>query len=331
MILAADIGATKVELALIDPERGPREPIADERFATADYPTFEDMAERFIGGRGPEVDLGVLAVAAPVVDQRARMLNAPWTVEASRAAEALELRRCVLLNDLQATARGCVDLTERDVETLAAGDPEPEGVVGVIAPGTGLGQSFVTTAHGRAHVHATEAGHADFSPVTDEQIELLRWLLRQRDHVSVERVCSGVGAPNIYRWLRDSKRIEGLPDTNESVANADDPTPIIFDRALRDQNPCPLCRDVLRIFVEILAAEAGNLFLRTMATGGIYIAGGIPPRILPHLRDPSFLEIMRRKGRHADLVARAPVRVVLEPKVALYGAARSALDILESD
>jgi glucokinase len=329
VILAADIGGTKVELALIDPARDPREHIDRQRFATADAPRFEDLAARFIADRAPDVDLAVIAVAGPVVDQRAEMINAPWTVDAARVAESLALRRCILLNDLQATARGCIDLRDDEVDTLAEGDPEPAAVVGVIAPGTGLGSSFVTFSGARPNVHATEAGHADFAPTTPEQIELLSWLLKRHDHVSVERVCSGVGAPNIYNWLAETSRVDAAPDTPDAIRSADDPTPVIFQRALRD-DACPRCAATLRIFTEILAAEAGNLLLRTMATGGLYLAGGIPPRIIDRLRDPTFLEIMRRKGRHRGLIERAPVRVCLEPRVALHGAARIGLDLLDT-
>jgi glucokinase len=271
-------------------------------------------------------------VAGPVVAGEARITNLPWVMHEEQLRKALHLRSVSLLNDLEAIAYAVPALQPDDLHTLNAGQPEPHGTLGVIAPGTGLGEAFLTwqTTHYRAH--PSEGGHADFAPTTRSELDLLRYLLDRLDHVSYERVCSGKGLPNIYGFLKDSGFAPEPSWLAAQLAAADDPTPIIVnvavDAAARPagQPPCTLCEATVDMFVSILGAQAGNLALTMMATGGIFVGGGIPPRILAALEQPRFMEAFRHKGRFVDLLNRVPVHVILNPRAALLGAAYHCLE-----
>jgi len=195
----------------------------------------------------------------------------------------------------------------------------------VIAPGTGLGEAFLASNGERYRAHPSEGGHASFAPNDDLQIELLRYLQKRIGHVSCERVCSGLGLPNIYAFLKDSGYAEEPDWLAAKLASAADPTPVIVTTALDAERSCELCLATLRTFVSILGAEASNLALKVLATGGVYIGGGIPPRILPVLQEPYFMRAFLNKGRFTDIVERMPVHVILNPKAALLGAASYGL------
>jgi glucokinase len=218
-------------------------------------------------------------------------------------------------------------LEAADLHTLNEGQPAPGGVIAVIAPGTGLGEAFLTWDGSRYRAHASEGGHTDFAPTNALEAGLLRYLLGRFEHVSYERVCSGRGLPNIYAYLKDSGYAEEPPWLAEQLASVEDPNPIIVNAALYGERPCELCVAMLNTFVSILGTEAGNLALKVLATGGVYLGGGIPPRILPALEQEEFIEAFRRKGRMSDLLARVPVHVILNPKVALLGAACHGLEL----
>jgi glucokinase len=195
----------------------------------------------------------------------------------------------------------------------------------VVAPGTGLGEAYLIREGAGYRAYPSEGGHADFAPTDTQQAELLRYLLKRFEHVSYERVCSGLGLPNIYACLKDSEDA-GQPDPLcERLAAGDDPTPVIVAAALDAERPCARCRAALNIFAAILGAEAGNLALKVMAVGGVFLGGGIPPRILPVLQSGSFMEAFRRKGRMSRLMDAIPVHVILNPKAALLGAACRAM------
>jgi glucokinase len=197
----------------------------------------------------------------------------------------------------------------------------------VIAPGTGLGQAFLTWDGGRYYAHPSEGGHTDFAPSDDTEIALLRYLMRRFDHVSYEWVCSGMGIPNIYNFFKDSGYVPEPDWLAAELAAADDPTPVIVNRALERPQEAPLCKATLDLFVSVLGAEAGNLALKVLATGGVYLGGGIPPRILPALQDGRFMRAFLRKGRFGRLLERVPVHVILNPKSALMGAAVFGLEM----
>ena len=327
MLLAGDIGGTKTNLAVFSPEDGPRAPLAETTFPSADYPSLEALVREFLAQVSLPVERASFGVAGPVVASRATITNLPWVMEEAQLQEALNLSSVRLLNDLAAIAHAVPFLEPADLHTLNVGQPTLGGAIAVIAPGTGLGEAFLTWDGTRYRAHASEGGHADFAPTNPFEVELLRYLQDRFEHVSYERVCSGRGLPNVYAYLKDSGYADEPAWLTEQLAVADDPTPGIVNAALGDERPCELCVATLNAFVSILGAEAGNLALKVLATGGVYLGGGIPPRILPALEQERFMEALRRKGRMSDLLARVPVHVILNPKVALLGAACHGLEL----
>ena len=326
MLLVGDVGATKTDLAIVSPEEGARDPLAESTFRSGQYEDLEAIVAEFLNEAALRVDRASIGLAAPVVDGRAKFTNLPWCVTVKRLQETFELSAVWLLNDLEAIANGVLYLKSDELHTLNEGEPEAGGTIGVIAPGTGLGEAFLTWDAGRYRAHASEGSHVDFAPADSFQLGLLRAMWNRFDHVSVERICSGLGLPNIYAALRDEGIAAESAWVADQLAAADDPTPVIVNAALDPKRACTLCRRTLDVFVRILGAEAGNLALKLFATGGVYLAGGIPPRILPVLQEGSFLEAFRSKGRYAELLAQMPVHVVLYPKVALLGAAQYGLE-----
>jgi glucokinase len=272
------------------------------------------------------VDRASFGVSGPVVDGQAEITNLPWVLDEMQLAEALGLSSVRLLNDLDAIAHAVPLLKSDDLHTLNVGQPVSGGAIAVIAPGTGLGEAFLVWDGSRYRAQASEGGHADFAPTNLLEIGLLRYLLQRFEHVSYERVCSGRGIPHIYAYLKDSGYAEEPTWLAEQLATADDPTPIIAKAALDEARPCELCVATLNTFVSVMGAEAGNLALKVVATGGVYLGGGIPPRILPALEKKPFMEAFQRKGRLSDLMAEIPVHVILDPKVALLGAACHGLE-----
>lgn len=321
MLLAGDIGATKAILALFSPENGPRVPLSEATFPSARYPSLEAIVREFLSQIDMPVERACFGVAGPVVGGRSEITNLSWIIDAREIQAALNLPSVELLNDLEAIAWAIPLLEPKDLRTLNAGQPVSGGAIAVIAPGTGLGEAFLTWDGTRYHPHATEGGHADFAPTNEQQVGLLRYLLQRFGHVSYERVCSGLGLPNIYAYLKGSGYAPEPPWLAERLAAAEDPTPVIVNAALSGEEGADLCVATLDMFVSILGAEAGNLALKTLATAGVYLGGGIPPRILPALENGHFMQAFCAKGRHASLMARVPVHVILNPKVALMGAA----------
>jgi glucokinase len=320
MLLAGDIGGTKTDLAVFSPEKGPRAPLAQARFHSADYAGLEPMAREFLAQVKLAVSHACFGVPGPVVGGRARLTNLPWQLEESALRQALNVPAARLLNDLEATANAVPHLVPGDLRTLSTGAPVSGGAIAVIAPGTGLGEAFLTWEATEYHAHASEGGHADFAPAGPAEIELLRFLQGRLGHVSWEHVCSGSGIPNLYDYLEQTGAIAASPDVAARLAAAEDRTPIILRAASDPQRPCPLCVATLQMFVSILGAEAGNLALKVLAVGGVYLAGGVPPRILPALADGRFRDAFQGKGRLAGLLARVPVHVIIGT-VALIGVA----------
>jgi glucokinase len=326
MLLAGDIGGTKTTLTIVSADAGPRAPLEEKTFPSAEYPSLEALVGEFLEETGLSADRGCFGVAGPVVGGRASLTNLPWVIEAGRLREQMKVSSVHLLNDLQAIANAVPILEASDLRTLNERDPDSVGNIAVVAPGTGLGEAFLTWDGSGYRAHASEGGHADFAPNDDVELELLRDLQGRFGRVSYERICSGLGIPNIYNYLKDSGRA-GVPGwLAEKIAGADDPTPVIVNAALDRDRPCEICTATLDIFVSVLGAEAGNLALKVLATGGVYLGGGIPPRIVPALEQERFMEAFTRKGRMAKLLERVPVHVILNPKAALLGAARFGLE-----
>jgi glucokinase len=244
--------------------------------------------------------------------------NLPWIVEAEAIRREFGFRSVRLLNDVAATARAVPLLEPRELHTLCPGEPAAQGVIAVIAPGTGLGEAFLIREGSRRLEHASEGGHADFAPGSPLETDLLRELRKEFDHVSYELVCSGPGLWRIYRFLREREAAEEPSWLAGRLAGADDPVPILIETALTEKTG--ICVRTVSLFCSIFGAEAGNLALKTLATGGVYIGGGIAPRILPFLEGGTFLTAFRRKGRMADLLFRMPVHIILESRAPLIGA-----------
>jgi len=328
MLLAADIGGTKTDLAIFSPEAGPHAPLAQAEVHSADYPSLEVLAAEFIQKAGIPVERACFDVAGPVIEGRVKITNLPWVMDEVSLAKLLHLKSVHLMNDLEAVARAIPVLRPSDVTTLNVGQAVPAGNIGVIAPGTGLGESFLTWDGSKYVAHGSEGGHADFAPTDERQIGLLRYMLQRFDHVSVERVCSGIGIPNIYDYLRDVERIPETPEVTKAIAASKDRTAAIVTAALDAQNPSKLCAATVDTFISILASEAGNVALKVLATGGIYLAGGVPLHMLAALKGPHFMESFKRKGRFLELMKQIPVYIVLT-RAALLGAAVYGLEQLK--
>jgi glucokinase len=324
MILAGDIGGTKTILALFSWGAGAHTPLVEATFPSSAYPSLEAIIAEFLAANPATLQVACFGVAGPVVAGRASITNLPWLIDAAAIRARLGSGPVRLLNDLEAIGHAVGVLEPTDIATLNVGQAVEGGAIGVIAPGTGLGEAFLIWDGYRYHAHPSEGGHVSFAPNTPAELGLLGYLQERYGHVSYERVCSGMGLPNIYAYVRDRVFGRETPEIAAAIAAANDPTPLIVRSALADP-PCPLCLASVELFVGILGSEAGNLALKALATGGIYIGGGIPPRILDQLRQPRFLTAFREKGRMRDLLQSIPVHVILNPKAALLGAASFAL------
>lgn len=328
MLLAGDIGGTKTHLAVFSSDQGPRQPLADAIFPSAGYENLEAIVQEFLARVNMPIDRAVFGVAGPVVGNQATITNLPWVIRVMRLQEVLGIERVDLLNDLQAIAYAVPHLQPEDIHTLNDGDPVPHGPIAVIAPGTGLGEAYLTWDGQRYRAHASEGGHADFGPTNALEIGLLRYMLQRYDHVSYEKVCSGMGIGNLYDYLRDSGYAPEPPWLAERLRSAKDRTPVIVQAGLEhEQQPCELAVATLSLFVSILGAEAGNLALKLMSTAGVYLGGGIPRRILPWLEHKQFMQSFLNKGRFSTVLIRFPVHVILHPNAALLGVACYGLDL----
>lgn len=320
MILAADIGGTSSRLAVFDVDDGRLRSVAERRYASREHLGLEDIVRAFQSSHGMSVEHACFAVAGPVVAGRAETPNLPWTVQAQALARELGLPAVSLLNDLEANAHGIPALEARDLLTLNPGSSISAGNQAVIAAGTGLGEAGIYRQGGEDHPFAGEGGHTDFAPGTDLEMELLLYLRRKFGaHVSWERVVSGPGLASIYEFLRDTGR-GTEPAWLRDALQAGDP-PAVISRAAQDASS-ELCAQALELFVSAYGAEAGNLGLTVLATGGVFVGGGIAPKIVDTLKQGAFMRAFVAKGRLRSLLERIPVRVILNDRTALLGAAR---------
>jgi glucokinase len=327
-ILVGDIGGTKTILAVFSSEQGPNTPLVDRTYPSTHYQTFEAMVAEFLEDVQLPIERACFGVAGPVIAGRARITNLTWAVDGPALKSTFHWSAVALLNDLESVAYAVPILRPEDIHTLSAGTPVPGGSIAVLAPGTGLGEGFLTCDNGIYRAHASEGSHVSFAPVGALQMGLLTYLNGQGfDHVSFERVCSGgLGIPNLYAYLKTTG-LEEPAWLAEGLAASEDPTPVIFAAAHDQVRPCELARNTLHLFVAILGAEAGNLALKVLSTGGIYLGGGISPRILPDLQKPAFLEALRGKGRFRQLLTDMPLHVILNARAGLLGAAAFGLSI----
>lgn len=328
MLIAGDIGGTKTDLAIYSLESGPHTPIAQTEVHSADYPSLEAMVKEFLSQTKLPVDVASFDVAGPVINGHVKTTNLPWVMDEDTLATELDLKAAHLMNDLEAVARAVPALRPQDVLTINKGEPVENAPIAIIAPGTGLGESFLTWDGSQYEAHGSEGGHSDFAPTDERQMRLLEYLLPRLGHVGVERVCSGIGVPNIYDFLRDVEKIPERPEVAQLISSAKDHTKVIVDAAFQPQNPSELCLATVEMLASILAAETGNLALKVLATGGVYIAGGIALHVLPLLKGPHFVQSFARKGRFKDLMERIPIHVITI-QAALVGAATFGLQSLK--
>ncbi|MCC7080321.1 MAG: glucokinase [Burkholderiales bacterium] len=319
MLIAGDVGGTKTLLALYDPARGPRRPLAEDEFPSARYAGLEVMVGEFLAKHDARATAACFDVAGPVIGGRAKLTNLPWVLEEHALARALGIPSAMLLNDLQAIAQAVPHLDATELRTVKPGEAQPRGAKAVLAPGTGLGEAFLVWNGEDYLACASEGGHADFAPADELQSGLLAYLRARYGHVGFERVCSGMGLPNIYDFLRDAGHARESPQLAARLANAADRTPLIVQTALGEP-PDPLCALTLQTFVCVLGAEAGNLALKVLATGGVYLGGGIPPRILGQLEDGRLAQAFVAKGRFEATLRPIPIHVI-PAQAALLGAA----------
>jgi len=330
MLIAGDIGGTKTDLAIYSREFGPHAPLAQAQFHSADYPSLQAMVAKYLADVNLKVDAGSFDIAGPVIDGHAKTTNLPWTMDEASLAADLRLRSVHLMNDLQAVARAVPVLRPVDLVTLNPGKAVPKGAIAVIAPGTGLGESFLTWDGERYVAHESEGGHSDFAPTDALQLRLLAFLLERFDHVGVERVCSGIGVPNLYEFVRDGEKIPERPEVARRISVALDRTRAIIEAGTDASSPSEVCRATVDLLVGILAGEAGNLALKVLATGGLYLAGGVALRLLDALKQPRFVQTFARKGRFKELMERIPIHVITT-RAALLGAATYGLERLKNE
>ncbi|MHB8381017.1 MAG: glucokinase [Candidatus Binataceae bacterium] len=321
MILAGDIGGTHARVAIFDLGDGKLHRVHERVYLTHAYPNLEAVVRVFLDQHKVAPTAACFGVAGPVIDNRAQMSNAGWTIDGASLAREAGVKHASVINDLVANAYGVATLEPSDFLTLNEGTPSPQGNAGVISAGTGLGEAGLFFDGQRLRPFATEGGHAEFAPADDLQIELLRFLRAEFKRVSVERVLSGAGLYNIYRFLRDTRRGEEPQWLTQELSGAD--APAVITRAAMAKRS-PLCDAALELFVSVYGAEAGNLALRLMASGGIYLGGGIAVKIAPRLADGAFVRAFANKGRMSEIVRQIPARVILNDSTALIGAARAA-------
>ena len=320
-VLAGDIGGTNARLALVEIHGPETRVLQEQRFCSRDFAGLAPMVQRFRAETRTEPERACFGVAGPVIDGQCRGTNLPWTINERELAGAIGISRTTLINDLAAVGHGIGLLGAADLETLQPGEAVQHGAIAVIGAGTGLGEGFLVWDGSRYRVQASEGGHVDFAPRDDLEWRLFQALRGELAHVSYERVASGPGLVNIYRHLRAAGLI---PEASAVRAEAEreDPAAVIVRHALADADA--LCSKALDVFVSVLGAQAGNLALTVLALGGVYLAGGIAPRIVAQLKAGPFLPSFRSKGRLSGLLTRMPVRVIMNPNVGLLGAAAVA-------
>jgi glucokinase len=324
LILAGDVGGTKVALALFDFQSGALHHAAEKRYPAKDYPGLEEIVKEFLGEQQQEgkISAACFGVPGPVRHGVLRLTNLPWTLDSRKLSLDLGIDHLFLINDLEANGYGIPELKSDQIFTLSAGDPSVAGNRALISAGTGLGEAFLVW-NGKRHIPmASEGGHCDFAARNEDDIDLLRHLQKKLGgRVSYERVIAGVGMKDVYDFLRDARKMDE-PAWLRQRMETEDPNAVIGE--LGEDGKSEICAKTLDIVVGAYGAEAGNLALKVLATGGVYVGGGIAPKILKKLQDGTFMKAFADKGRLSDLLVQTPVRVILESRAALIGAAAYA-------
>lgn len=323
MILAGDVGGTKTNLALFSFVDERLSVQAERSFRSSDYPSLDALVREFLASAVGNVSRACLGIPCAVNQGRCATPNLPWVIDAAHLRDSLQVNEVSLINDVESAAYGISALKAHEFAVLSEGEADPNGNCALLAAGTGLGEAILFW-NGDRHVPtASEGGHADFAPRDELEIELLRYLQARYGHVSRERVLSGAGLVNIYSFMRDTGRGPESPWLADQLQQGGDNAAVISGAAL--SHSCELCVKALDLFTSIYGAEAGNLALTAKATGGVYLGGGIAPKIVNALRQGSFMRAFVEKGRLAPLLANVPVKVLLNEKAPLYGAAQYAV------
>ncbi len=328
MILAGDVGGTKVDLALCKFENGQLQTVHEHKFHAREFAGLVQVVEAFLEecrqtlGQPVDVLAACFGVPGPVRHGRLKLTNLPWVLDSSQLRVDLKIEHVFLINDLEANGYGIAELTPDQILVLSKGDPAAEGNRGLIAAGTGLGEAILVW-NGHTYLPmASEGGHSDFAARNEEEIGLLRYLQKTLGgRVSSERVISGIGLANVYAYCRDVKGMEEPPWLKDRM-RTEDPNAVIGE--LGESGASDLCVEALNIFVSAYGAEAGNLALKILAVGGMYVGGGIAPKLLKKMQDGTFMKAFTDKGRLSDLLVQTPVRLILESRAALMGAAAYA-------
>lgn len=325
IVLAGDVGGTKTALALFDTAERPLRLVREATLASRSFDALEAGIEQFLAA-GPRLPIAsvCLGVAGPVVDGRCTAMNLPWSIDERDLGQLIRGARVKLLNDLEIAAHGVLALPPTEVRTLQAGVSRRGNLV-LIAAGTGLGEALIIQDGDRRLVIASEGGHGDFAPRNELEDEMLRYFRKEFGRVSYERVLSGPGLFNVYRFLRDSGWAKETPAVAERM-RAGDPSAVVGELGLSRSDP--LCDKALDVVTEIYGAEAGNLALKAMAFGGVLVGGGVAPRIVERLASGGFVAAFRDKGRLAPLLDSMPITVALNPRAPLLGAAQVAASLL---
>lgn len=323
MILAADIGGTKVNLALFRWENNHLERVNEAKFESRKYSGLEAILDEFFQKDRPRIERAGFGVAGPIREGRCDVTNLPWVVDVESLKRQLKLEAVWLINDLAAMACAAPFLPDSELEELQEGRKEEDGRIAVVAAGTGLGQAFLLPdGMGRFLPLDSEGGHCDFPPRNELEMELLQFLNQKYGRTSIERVLSGPGLYNIYQFLNERYSYEELPWLIQEIEEGD-PGGVITQNGLERKSPA--CEKALEMLVSLYGAVAGNLALQFMTRGGLYIGGGIAPRILSVMKSGLFMESFHSKGRFKSFMREIPVKVILNDKASLQGAAHYAL------
>ncbi len=329
MILVGDIGATKTVLALFSKEDGVAGgAIHETRFESNKFSSLEAVIVEFLHETKARPMAASFGVAGPVKDGKAQITNLPWIISAESISSSFDIEDVFLLNDLESIATAIPYLGADQLYTINQGNVAARANIAVIAPGTGLGIAFLVWAGTGYKACASEGGHTAFSPRNPQEVELLKYLQRRYDHVSFERICSGGQLPNIYDFCKEQGSYPEPVWLATALKQAPDRTPVIVQAAL--ELKADICEATLDIFVHTLGTVIGNMAVTLLPKGGIYLGGGIPPRILTRLQQPDFLSAISDKGRFSELSSTMPIHVIMEPRSALHGAAWSGLDAMQS-
>ncbi|HEY0264784.1 MAG TPA: glucokinase [Granulicella sp.] len=324
MILAGDVGGTKVHLALYEFENGRLKQIRERRFPAHEFRSLGEVVVRFLEGTDDKdkIAAACFGCPGPVRDGRLKLTNLPWILDSRDLEAELGIRHIFLINDLEANGYGIPEVAPEKIFTLHEGNPEAAGNAGLVSAGTGLGEALLIWDGRRHKPFASEGGHCDFAPRTDRDVALLQYLRHTLNgRVSFERVVSGLGIKNVYAYLRDVEKLDEPGWLKDRLLH-EDPNAVIGTCA--EDGSSSICFETMRLFSAAYGAEAGNMALKVLATGGIYLGGGIAPKTLKTLRHGAFMQAFLDKGRLSPLLEAVPVRVILDETCALLGAAAYA-------